>query len=190
MEHSLFNRLPLEIREQIYQDYWVARCPCKGWTTIRLQATKVNNASRLTPNSWSIVEPSAPACRQCTPSRSPLSLTCKQILNEASRVFWRGRTLFFIVETWKDAFRDRYSLSDRISTICYIRGLILKIAAKWRYAIAGLANIEISIHGFAKCDLPEVVNILQETQQLLSRWRAPGLPAIPIHLRLRETYGG
>lgn len=81
-------------------------------------------------------------------------------------------------------------MSDRISTICYIRGLILKIAANWRYAIAGLANIEISIHGSPKCDLPEVVNILQETQQLLSRWRAPGLPVISVHLRLRETYGG
>jgi len=190
MEHSPFGRLPLEIREQIYHDYWVSRCSCRGWITIGLQTREVYNSFRLAHKTWSIIEPSAPECRQCTPSRFALSLTCRQILEEASRIFWRGRTLFFVVETWKDAFRDRYSKTDRISTICYIQGLILKIAAKWRYAVAGLKNIEISIHGFARSDLPEVVNILQETQKLLSRWRAPGLLMIPVHLRLRETYGG
>lgn len=188
MESSPLSPIPLEVRELIYQAYFNLNQLCfqraKHETRIRVRPCRLSNSSQLFSKYTWIA--SDTQCFSCRSMGSALQRTCKQIFDEATRVFWRCRTLRFVIDHPQCVLRDKYRLADRIAAICCVRDYILSMTANRARAIDYLGKIDIVAHGLAMADLPETIDILQEVKVLLINWRTPAIAPLQIHLHLRE----
>ena len=190
MDDSLLFRLPLEVREMIYDHYFSGMSisvTCKKLTVINIKSQPLRTRTldkHYTQHSWTAVDNFRWIQHRLT---NKLLLLCKQIYQEADRVFWRQRSLVFIIDRTLESFKRSYHIQDRIKAMCCIRKYLLRLATKHPVAISGLDSVTLQIAGFDYLDMPEMYDIMSQTQKLLGNWRLNS-QALPFWFHLTEVF--
>lgn len=180
--------LPLEVRELIYSHFFevIAADPvCEKTTFINVRSRYSGGVGQNhARHTWTTTDASLTARKA---SANSLLLLSRQIYREALSVYWRRRSLSFVVESLEWPFRAYYHIQERIAAICCIRNYLLRLATTQPAAIASLENITIRVFGFDHLDIAEIYDIMYETQKLLSNWRR-NIPILPVWLNLSEDF--
>lgn len=186
MEGSNLHNLPLEVRELIYGYFFEVIAGDSAFEKTTLISVRsrypTGIAKQHARHAWTATD-SALTARKAPVTN--LLLLCKQIHEEALSVYWRRRSLSFVVESMDWPFRAFYHIQERIAAICCIRNYLLRLATNQPAAISALEGISVRINGFDHLDIAEIFDIMLETQKILGNWR-PAKSVLPIWLNLSE----
>lgn len=187
MEGSPLAQLPFEVRESIYQYAFAGICADSGsekWTTIDIRPEKPPIGRKKPAQLTWYAAPTL--CLICHAHPTAILYLCRQIHEEASLVYWTGRTLSFILDSPGGLFKEVYSAFERVAAICCVRNFLIGLARRRPYAIRRLKEVNIRIYGFAGTDMSEMFDIVSQVQMLLTNWRSEISPIVPIFFSISD----
>lgn len=184
VESPLLHRLPLELREMVYESYFrsISLAP------EREKLSHVHMRARLHPDpdgrnpitKWYAQGPSWYMYRE---DFSRLFCVCRQVYDEAVRTYWRHRTLTLLVgETGR--LGEGFML-DCVTAIWSVRAYLLGLAKRHPTAFLDLEHVTVNLNN---CDFGvpviEIFEILEGTKKILSNWRRPEKSTLELYLRM------
>lgn len=179
IESPLLHRLPLELREMVYQAYFgsISLHPdLEKVSYIQLNAKRHPDPDGKSPvTTWHAQRPPWLRYRE---DFSRLFCLCRQVYEESTRVYYRRRVLKFRIG-------DSIPIHapESIGSIVSIRDYLIGLAARHPSAFLDLEEVNIRLNTEICFNLPEFFDLLIDTQKILSNWRRPGSLSLPFFVQ-------